>query len=151
MFLIETKNLIETILGVKRSVTGIVTDYGLMGRYTYQGGFQNVAFSIGNPPRTVQVESVSGLEAILLYPNTRKVYPLATQKVYSEKLYRLSLIEHSDRQGFNAVTLLERSARLQCFNYIYIPADPEIGNYPQWNLTFKGHEFRDKVESYNYV
>ena len=139
---IELKTLIETILGVKRNAQGLVTDYGVMGKYTYQGGFANTAFALGTIP---QIESVTGLELVLDYPQSQHIKPLSTGKIYSEKRYRLSLIQRSGNQGHNAVMLLERSGQLQCLNYIFIQANPEIGNYPQWNLSFKLHELRDKL------
>lgn len=144
---VDIKTIIETILGVKRNSQGYVTDYGLMGQYQYQNGFTNTAFAVGQVP---QVNQVTGLEAVLFYPQSRQIKPLATGKVYSEKLYRLALIQHSGLQGINAVMLLERSAELQCLEYVYIPAMPEVGNYPQWNLSFKVHEFREKLSSYYY-
>lgn len=147
MNILELKTLIETILGVERNGQGFVTDYGLFGQYQYQNGFTNTAFAVGQVP---QVNSVTGLEAVLFYPQSRNIKPLSTGKVYSEKLYRLHLVQHSGQQGINAAMLLERSAELQCLEYIYIPAMPEVGNYPQWNLSFKVHELRQKLESYNY-
>ena len=139
---IEIKTLIEGILGVVRNNQGKVTDYGLMGRYVYQSGFSNTAFTVGITP---QIESVEGLELVLEYPQSQHIKPLATGKIYSEKRYRLSVIQRSGNQGHNAVMLLERSGTLQCLSYVFIQANPEIGNYPQWNLSFKVHELRDKL------
>lgn len=144
---IELKTLIETILGVKRNSQGLPTDYGLMGKYIYRGGFTNTAFSVGITP---DIEAVTGLEIILQYPQSKQIMPLATGDIYSQKCYRLSLIQRSENQGHNAVMLLERSGSLQCLSYIFIQTNPEIGNYPQWNLSFKVHEFREKIESYDY-
>lgn len=139
---IEIKAIIESILGVERNSQGRVTDYGLMGQYQYQNGFTNTAFAVGQVP---EVKNVTGLEAVLFYPQSRQIKPLATGKVYTEKLYRLSLIQHSGKDGINAVMLLERSAQLQCLEYVYIPAMPKVGNFPQWNLSFKVHEMREKI------
>lgn len=144
---IEIKTLIESILGVKRNVQGRVTEYGLMGQYQYQNGFSNTAFTVGITP---QIESVTGLECVLEYPRSQNIKPLATGDIYSEKRYRLQLIQRSGNQGHNAVMLLERSGALQSLTYVFIPANPKIGNYPQWNLSFKVHELRQKLESYNY-
>lgn len=139
---IEIKTLIEGILGVVRNSQGKVTNYGLMGKYVYQGGFSNTAFALGTVP---QVESVDGLECVLDYPQAQNIKPLATGDIYSEKRYRLSLIQRSGNQGHNAVMLLERSGQLQNLSYVFIPANPKVGNYPQWNLSFKVHEFREKL------
>ncbi len=139
---IEIKAIIESVFGVARDNQGRVTDYDLMGQYQYQNGFTNTAFAIGQVP---QVNSVTGLEAILFYPESKQIKPLSTGRVYSQKNYRLSLVQHSGKDGINAVMLLERSAQFQCLEYIYIPASPKVGNYPQWNLTFKIHELREKL------
>jgi hypothetical protein len=139
---IELKAIIESIFGVIRNNQGRVTNYGLMGQYQYQNGFTNTAFAIGQVP---EVNGVTGLECVLNYPQARQIKPLSTGNVYSEKIYRLSLVQHTGKEGINAVMLLERSAQFQCLEYIYIPASPEIGNYPQWNLTFKIYELREKL------
>jgi hypothetical protein len=144
---IDLKTLIETILGVRRNSNGSVNSYGLVGKYNYKGGFSNTAFNFGITP---QVESVEGLECVLNYPQAKNIMALSTNDIYSEKLYRLSLIQRSGSNGHNAVMLLERSGEFMALNYLFIQASPNIGNFPQWNLNFKIHELRRKLDSYNY-
>jgi hypothetical protein len=139
---IDIKTRIESVLGVTRNNNGQPTNYGLLGKYTYASGFQNVAFAIG---RTPQVNKVEGLEAVLLYPDTKESFPICAGDIYSDKCYRLALVEHSGLQGHNAILMLERSGILQGLNIVYIPANPEVGNFPQWNLKFKVYEFRTRL------
>jgi hypothetical protein len=139
----QIRTAIETLLGVNRDNTGKVTNYGYLGKYVYSNGFQNTAFTAGVTPGGVS--KIDGLEFILPFPSVDKIKPIA-DFAYSEQDYRLTIVARSGATsyGYSAVLILQRSLIFDAFSYTFFDANPEIGNFPQWNCRFKQFVLRER-------
>jgi hypothetical protein len=137
---------IETLLGVVRNpVTKLVTNYGVIGKYTFSNGYQNTAFTVGTVP--LNISKVEGLEFILSYPDLTKSHRVGGRS-YGEGLYRLNIVLRSgglDTKAMNAVLVMQRSEMFTGFNYSFQDANPKIGSFPQFYCTFKEFVFREQI------
>jgi hypothetical protein len=140
------RNEIETLLGVTRNpTTKAVTNYGVIGKYIFNNGYQNTAFAVGTIP--AGVSKVEGLEFILSYPDLEKSHRVGG-RIFGQGRYRLNIVLRNgtlDIKAMNAVLTMQRSEKFLGFQYSFQDANPKVGSFPQFYCSFREFVFREAI------
>lgn len=141
---IDYRNAIESLFQVVRNNDGVVTDYGLMGKYTYQDGWEDTAFSVGIVPQ--DIIKVEGIELVIRFPNTNNM-PIA-DTILSVNDWSMNVIIRDDvsmLDARNVALLLERSNYFNGLRINFQDANPKVGNFPQYYCQWRSWIFRDII------
>lgn len=141
---IDYRNAIESLFQVVRDNDGTVTDYGLIGKYTYNDGWEDTAFSVGIVP--TDIVKVEGIELVLRFPDTA-IIPISNM-VLSENNWSMSIIIRdgvSLLDAANVAYLLMRSNYFDGFRIGFQDANPKVGNFPQYYCQWKNWAFRNII------
>jgi hypothetical protein len=116
-----------------------------MGKYIFNNGYQNTAFTVGAVP--AGVAKVEGLEFILSYPDLEKSHRVGG-RIFGQGRYRLNIVLRSgvlDIKAMNAVLTMQRSEYFTDFQYSFQEANPKVGSFPQFYCTFREFVFREAI------